>query len=41
MEKIYSEADATWSSIERDVPYIKVIWSMGNNGIPKYQFIED
>ena len=35
----YSEEGITWASIEKDVPYIKVIWSIGRDGIPKYTFI--
>ena len=37
--KGYSEKDVTWSSIEKDVPYAKVIWSTQKNGIPKFTFI--
>lgn len=39
MEKIYSENIVTWSSIEKDVPYTKVIWTVGKDGIPIYTFI--
>jgi len=36
---MYSEKDITWSSIEKDVPYTKVIWTVGKDGIPIYTFI--
>lgn len=40
MEKIYSEENAMWSSIEKDVQYSKVIWSANKDGIPRYTFIK-
>lgn len=40
MDKIYSEENVTWSSIEKDVPYSKVVWTIGKNGIPKYTFFK-
>jgi len=39
MREKYSEENVTWSYIEKYVPYIKTIWSMQKNGIPKYTFI--
>jgi len=39
MERIYSEADITWSSIEKYINYNSVIWSLDKNDIPKYAFI--
>ena len=36
MSKKYSEADITWSSIEKYVPYKEVIWVVEKNGIPLY-----
>ena len=40
MENVYSGNGITWSSIEKDVPYTKVIWSIGKDGIPIYTFIK-
>ena len=39
MSKVYSEEDIAWSSIEKYVPYDKVVWSVRRNGIPVYSFI--
>ena len=39
MREIYSENDVTWSSIEKDYEYNKVVWGMCDNGIPKYTLI--
>ena len=41
MGKVYSESDITWSSIEKDVPYSKVIWSVSKDGIPRYTFLNE
>lgn len=39
MEKIYSEKNVTWASIEKDVSYSKVVWLIGKDGIPFFEFI--
>lgn len=36
-----SEADVTWSSIEKDYDYAKVIWRMCKNGIPVYALLNE
>lgn len=41
MNKMYSEDNVTWSSIEKDVPYSKVVWNISKNGIPKYNFLDE
>ena len=41
MERIYSEADVTWSSIEKYYDYDEVIWSIDKNGIPKYMLMDE
>lgn len=38
---MYSEVDITWSSIEKDIPYYKVIWYTRRNGIPVYTFLDE
>jgi hypothetical protein len=35
-----SEVDITWSSIEKYVPYNKVIWNVSKEGIPRYAFFD-
>ena len=37
---MYSEVDITWSSIEKDVTYSKVVWHTCSNGIPTYMFLD-
>ena len=39
MGNMYSGMNVTWSSIEKDVSYTKVIWSVDDNGIPFFSFI--
>ena len=41
MNKIYSEKDLTWSSVEKDYQYDKVIWSVMENGIPVYTLVNE
>lgn len=41
MEKSYSEEKVAWSSIEKYIPYSKVIWKMRKNGIPIYVFLDE
>lgn len=41
MDRNYSEEDITWSCIEKYVPYAKVYWCMGNDGIPIYTFFDE
>lgn len=41
MERIYSEADITWSSIEKYVDYSSVRWTMDKSGIPVYTFMDE
>ena len=41
MSKKYSEENITWSSIEKYVPYDKVVWSIRENGIPIYSFMNE
>ena len=38
MDKNYSEVDITWSSIEKDVSYNRVVWEIDKDGIPRYTF---
>ena len=40
MSNKYSEVDITWSSIEKYIPYSKVVWSTGKDGIPVYMFMD-
>jgi S-adenosylhomocysteine hydrolase len=40
MEKVYGEADVTWSSIEKCYSYDKVVWSVDKNGIPVYALLD-
>lgn len=37
----YSEADITWSSIEKYIEYSQVAWTCAKNGIPKYTFMDE
>ena len=39
MESVYSEMGLTWASVEKDVPYTKVVWSVDKDGIPFFEFI--
>lgn len=41
MERKYSEVDVTWSSIEKDYQYDKVVWTLMSNGIPKFTLIDE
>ena len=41
MGKFYSEDDITWATIEKIVPYSKVVWHMGKNGIPMYKLFDE
>ena len=41
MGKFYGEDDITWSAIEKIVPYSKVVWHMGKNGIPMYKLFDE
>ncbi len=41
MSKKYSEVDITWSSIERYVPYNRVVWHTQKDGIPVYSFFDE
>lgn len=41
MKRIYSEEDITWASIEKYIPYSKVVWSERKNGIPVYTFFDE
>ena len=41
MGRIFSEEDITWSSIEKHIPYKKVLWTVQKNGIPTYTFIDE
>jgi hypothetical protein len=41
MLRIYSEDNITWSSVEKDVSYYKVIWSTDRNGIPTYKLLNE
>ena len=38
---MYSDLNVTWSSIEKDVDYKLVVWSMDDNGIPKFKFFDE
>ena len=40
MENKYSEESIMWSSIEKYIPYDKVVWSVRKNGIPIYTFFD-
>ena len=37
---MYKEEDLTWSSVEKDVSYEKVVWHLRDNEIPKYTFLD-
>lgn len=41
MEKIYSEENVTWSSVENKISYDKVIWYVRKNGIPVCMFFNE
>lgn len=41
MERKYSEVDVTWSSIEKDYQYDKVVWTWMSNGIPKFTLLDE
>lgn len=41
MNIVYSGNNVTWSSIEKDIPYTKVVWSMGSDGIPIFILINE
>lgn len=41
MGRIFSEEDITWSSIEKHIPYKKVLWTVQKNGIPAYTFVNE
>ena len=41
MKRIYSEKDIAWASIEKYIPYSKVVWSKCKNGIPVYTFFNE
>ena len=41
MSNKYSEGDITWSSIEKYIPYKKVIWRASKDGIPIYSFMDE
>ena len=41
MENIYSECNVAWASIEKYIPYSKVVWSERKNGIPVYTFFDE
>jgi hypothetical protein len=38
---MYSEKDLTWSSIENNYKYNKVIWFTQKNGIPVYALFDE
>ena len=40
MERIYSEKDITWASIEKYIPYSEVVWGESKDGIPVYTFFD-
>lgn len=40
MEKIYSEDNITWSTIEKYIPYAKVIWTTNKQGISTYKLLD-
>ena len=40
MEKIYSEDNITWSTIEKYIPYTKVIWTTNKQGISTYKLLD-
>ena len=35
------EVNVTWASVEKDVPYSKVVWHFQKNGIPTYTFLDE
>lgn len=37
---MYSEKDITWSSIEKEYDYNKVVWNTQKNGIPVYTLFD-
>lgn len=41
MERVYSELDVTWASIEKYVNYCSVRWTTDKNGIPRYMFLDE
>ena len=41
MERRFSEVDVTWASIEKKIPYAKIMWSIDKNGIPRYTFLDE
>lgn len=41
MERVYSEGDLTWSSIERLYEYSRVVWYTEKNGIPRYVLFDE
>lgn len=41
MDRIYSEKDLTWSSVEKYYQYDKVVWSVMENGIPVYTLVDE
>ena len=41
MDRKYSEADLTWSSVEKNYDYSNVIWHMETNGIPVYTLFDN
>ena len=40
-ERKYSEADLTWSSVEKYQNYKAVNWTIDKNGIPIYSFLDE
>lgn len=38
---MYSEKDITWSFIEKYVSYHKTVWSVCDNGIPTFAFMDE
>ena len=41
MSRIYSEDDITWSSIEKYIPYNKVVFGINKNGISTYKLFDE
>ncbi len=41
MGNINSEVNETWSSVEKDYSYDRVIWEMQKNGIPKFSLYKN
>lgn len=39
MNKMYSEVNVTWSTIENLYEYAKTKWTMDGNGIPRFVFL--